>query len=123
MKAPENSYEWVDERLQSTRNYHFEKVKYFLLPLWQGRNEGGKGGTIPRAPIHYGGAESMRGRLITAGGAEKSQQCHKFFLQYCKFAFERTKIRPWGAKLVFSPRAPFNLVTPLLCWITPFQHV
>ena len=58
----------------------------------QGRNEGRKGGTIPRAPIHYGGAESLQGRRITAGGAETSQQCHTFFLQYSKFAFERTQI-------------------------------
>jgi len=39
----------------------------------QGRNEGGgKGGTIPRAPIPYGGTGSLQGRRITAGGAEKS---------------------------------------------------
>jgi len=31
---------------------------------------------------------------ITAGGAEKSQQCHKYFLQYSKFSFERTQIWP-----------------------------
>ena len=60
----------------------------------QGRNEGGKGGTNPRAPIHYGGAELLQGRQIIAGGAEKSQQCHKYFLQYSKFAFERTQTRP-----------------------------
>jgi len=58
----------------------------------QGRNEGGKGGTIPRAPIHYGGAETLQGRRITAGGAKKSQQCHKYFLQYSKFVLERTQI-------------------------------
>jgi len=58
----------------------------------QGRNEEGKGGTIPPAPIHYGGAESLQGRRTTAGGAEMSQQCHKYFLQYSKFAFERTQI-------------------------------
>jgi len=45
--------------------------------------------------IHYGGgAESLRGRRITAGGAEKSQQCHKYILQYSKCAFERTQIWP-----------------------------
>jgi len=55
----------------------------------QGRNVGEQGGEIPRAPIQYGGAESLQGRRITAGGAEKSQQCHKYFLQYSKFAFER----------------------------------
>jgi len=40
----------------------------------QGRNKGGKGGTDPLAPSHYGGAKSLR-------VAEKSQQCHKHFLQ------------------------------------------
>jgi len=59
-----------------------------------GVTKGGKGGTIPRAPIHYGGAESLQGRRITAGGAEKSQQCHKYFLQYSKSTFERTQIWP-----------------------------
>jgi len=59
----------------------------------QGRNEmGGKRGTIPWAPIHYVAAGSLQGRRITAGGAEKSQQCHKYFLQYSKFAFERNQI-------------------------------
>ena len=33
----------------------------------QGRNEGGKGGTIPQATNHY-------------WGTEKSQQSHKYFL-------------------------------------------
>jgi len=64
--------------------------------LNQGRNEGGKGDTIPRAPINYGGAESLRGRRITAGAAEKSQQCHKYFLQCSKFAIERAQVPPWG---------------------------
>jgi len=67
----------------------------------QGRNEGGKGRTIPRAPIHYGGAESLRGRRITAGGTEKSQQCHKYFLQYSKCAFERAPVRLWGRQTCF----------------------
>jgi len=40
----------------------------------------GKGGTYSQAPIQYGGAESLQGHRITAGGAEKRQQCHKYFL-------------------------------------------
>jgi len=32
------------------------------FPHAQGRNVGGKGGTIPRAPNNYGGAKSLRGR-------------------------------------------------------------
>jgi len=64
------------------------------LQVSRGVTRRGKGGTIPRAPIHYEGAESLQGCRITAGGAEKSQQCHKYFLQYSKFAFERTQIWP-----------------------------
>jgi len=78
-----------------------------------------KGGTIPRAPNHRGGAESPRGRWITAGALNhcgrrrKSQQCHKYFLQYSKFACERAQVRICGRKTCFLPRTPFNLVTPL----------
>jgi len=35
------------------------------------------------------GAESLTGRQITVGGAEKTQQCHKHFLEYSTFASER----------------------------------
>ena len=42
--------------------------------MWeQGRNEEGKGNNFP-------GAELLWGGQITAGDAEKSQQCHKYFL-------------------------------------------
>jgi len=37
----------------------------------QGRNEGGNGGTIPRAPNHYGGAESLRGAPNDCGLRQK----------------------------------------------------
>jgi len=33
------------------------------------------------------------GCRITAGGAEKSQQCHKYFLQYSTFTFEKPQVR------------------------------
>jgi len=98
-----------------------KKLKHHkaVMPA-QGRNEGGKGGTILGAPIYDGGAELLQGRRMTAGGAEKSQQCHKYFLQYSKFAFERTQICSWGRqtstmgapvrprrrRICFFPRAP-----------------
>jgi len=47
--------------------------------------------TNDEIPAHIkpmGKAESLQGRQITAGGAEKSQQCHKYFLQYSNFAFK-----------------------------------
>jgi len=37
---------------------------------------GDKGGKIPRTPSHW-------------GGAEKSKQCCKYFIQYSKFAPEK----------------------------------
>jgi len=38
----------------------------------QGRNEGGKGSTIPRVP------NNSDGRQMTVGRAGKSQQCHMY---------------------------------------------
>jgi len=47
----------------------------------QGRNEGGaKGAQFP-------------GRRLTAGGAEKSQQCQKYFVQCSTFASGRPQVR------------------------------
>ena len=53
------------------------------------------------------------GQQIAAGGAEKSQQCHKYFLQYSKFASERTQFRSWGRQTCFLPRTPSNHIIPL----------
>ena len=53
------------------------------------------------------------GRQMTAGGVEKSQQCHMYILQYSKFAPEKYQVRTWGRQTCFLPRAPSNLVTPL----------
>jgi len=84
----------------------------------QGPNEGGKGDTLPRVPIRYGGAESLRVRRITAGAAEKSQKCQKYFFlstlnllsKKLRFHHGGVELRPWGrrfdrrgAKLVFCP--------------------
>jgi len=46
------------------------------------------------------------------GGAEKSQQCHKYFLQHSTFASERPQVRTWGAPNFTLPWAPSNFVTP-----------
>ena len=57
------------------------------------------------------------GRGVTRGhnspGAEKSQQCHKYFRQNSTFASERTQVRTWGRQTCSMPRAPCNLGTPL----------
>ena len=60
------------------------------------------------------GAESPQVRRITAGGAEKSQKCHKQFPKYRKFASEGAQVQKRGRHACFLPRAPCNLVTPLL---------
>jgi len=67
-----------------------------------GRNEGSKWGTFLRALNHYGGAQWL-------WGTEKSQQCHKHFLQYSKFSSERAQVRTWGRQTCFLPRAPSAL--------------
>jgi len=40
-------------------------------------------------------AESPWGLEITAWGAEKAQQCHKYFLQYSTLGSERPQVRTW----------------------------
>jgi len=62
----------------------------------------GKGRAIPRAPNHY-------------RGAEKSQQCQKYFLQYSKFASIRSQIPNVGAKLASCPG-------PHLTSLRPWYH-
>jgi len=46
--------------------------------------------------------------------AEKSQQCHKHFLQYAIFTSKISQVRTWGRQTCFLHRAPSNLVTPWL---------
>jgi len=75
--------------------------KYGQRSIDQGRN---KGGTIPRAPNHY-------------GCAEKSQQCYRYFLQYSTFASERPQVRTWGTKLASGPG---RHITSLRPW---YRHV
>ena len=81
---------------------------FWLFTFWQERNEGDKRGTILRSPNHCGG------RRMTAEGAAKSQQYHKYFIQDSTSAFERSQVQTWGCQTCCLPRAPLNLVTPLL---------
>jgi len=79
----------------------------------QGRNEGGKGTLFPERRIAMGAPND-------GGSAEKSQQCHKHFLQYSTFTCERPQVLLWGRQTSFLPRAPSYLVRPLagnhVCW-------
>jgi len=51
---------------------------------------------------------------MTTMGAEKSQGCHKFFLQFGTFDSEIPQFRTWGRQTCFLLRAPSNLVTLLI---------
>ena len=54
-------------------------------------------------------------RRITAaagGGHEKSQQRHKYFLQYSTFAPERPQVRTWGRQTCFCPGRHLTSLRP-----------
>jgi len=83
-----------------TKFIHFSKISHLISPLnlccggLQGRNEGRKGGTIPRVPKNY----ALRGR-------QKNQQCRKNFLQHHIY-FQTTIDSNMGApNLFFAPGA------------------
>jgi len=101
--------------------YFCEDKQKVVGLLAQGRNEGGQGGFTSR------GAKSLWGRCrknffyniggsgrITAGGAEKSQQYHKYFLQYSEFASETAQVGRWGAKLGFCPGCHVTSLRPCI---------
>jgi len=92
------------------RTIHWVK-KHLSRLCTRVKRRGGKGGTTPRAPDHCGGSESLRGCQMSAGGAEKSQQFRKYFLQYSTFRSERPQVRTWWRQTCFLPRAQSNLVT------------
>jgi len=56
------------------------------------------------------------GREITAWGAEKAQQCHKYFLQYGAFASEKTQVRTWGRQ------TPNLLIVPVSSEISDLRN-
>jgi len=78
----------------------FSLLDNFTL-IFRGVTKRGQGATIPRAPND-------------CRGPEKSQECHKYSLQYSTFASERLQVRTWWRQTCFLPRAPSNLVTPPL---------
>jgi len=65
-------------------------------------------------------------------GAESLPGCPKIpnnvtnTLQHDKFASDRPQVRTWGSQTCFLPRAPSNLVTPLVdgkCKPLPTHHL
>jgi len=79
-----------------------------------GCHEGGKGAQFPGDRITM--ETSLWRRRITAWGAEKSQQCHKYFLQYSTFASEKPDSNSVGGELLLAPGAIYNLITPLFIY-------
>jgi len=80
---------------------------------------GSRGETRGQWEHNSPGAESLWGRRMTAGGDEKSNQCHKYFLQYSTFASERFQARTWGRQTIPScPRHHLISFRPCLEDIT-----
>jgi len=78
-----------------------ETIEQYVRQKWfmacQGRNEGGKGSTILRAPNHYGGAESLLGprKVLTMSQVLPSIR------QIC---FRKTSVSNMGApNLILAP--------------------
>jgi len=69
----------------------------------QGRNEGD---TIPRAPIYYARAESLR------GGPKNPNNITSIFFNTVNF-FRKSSGSNMGGQTCFLSRAPSNFVTPL----------
>ena len=67
----------------------------------QGRNDGGKGGTIPQATNHY-------------WGTEKSQRSHKYFLSLniVHLLSKNLKFEHGGAKLASCPGRHLASIRP-----------
>ena len=80
----------------------------YIISCIQGRSEGGKGGTIPRAPNHYGGAEPLRGR-------RKVPAMSRVFSS-SEFASEKPQVLTWGRQTCFFLRAPSSLFAPLVAY-------
>ena len=73
----------------------------------QGRNEGGQGDTIPRAPNHYGGAESLRRAPKSPNNVTNT------FFNTAHLLPKDSGSNTGGCHACFLPRAPSDLVAPL----------
>jgi len=85
------------------KEYDLQLFQYISI---RGVTRGAKGANFP------GHCITMRAR-ITAGSAERSQQCHIYFLQYSTFDSERPQVSTWGRETCFLSPA-YNLVTPMI---------
>jgi len=72
---------------------------------------------VARGVTREGKGSQFPGRRITAGGAKKSQQCHKYFRQYSTFASEKHQVRTRGAKLASWPGRHLASLRPWVWWV------
>ena len=84
------------------------------LMVIRGVMTGRKGGTVPRAPDHYRGAEPLREREIMSAGNRKIWTILQVLPSIQPCPSERPQVRTWGHQTCFLPRGPSNLVTPLM---------
>jgi len=84
-------------------------------------SRGARGAQFPGRRVTMVAPNHCWGRWMAAGGAKKSQQCHKYFLQYSRptFASERPQFRTRWRQTCFLPLAPSNLVTTWLVRAPP----
>ena len=74
---------------------------------------GATGSQFPGRRITMGAPNHCRGHRMTAGCAVKSQQCHKYFLQYSAFAFKIPQVRTQGHQTcLVGPFGATKLATP-----------
>jgi len=74
-----------------------------------------KGGTIPRAPNHRGGAESPRGRWITVEGAENPSNVTNTFCSTVNLLAKELRFEYAGAKLASCPGHHLTSLRPCIC--------
>ena len=72
----------------------------------RGVTRGGKGGTIPRVPNHYGGAEWLRGEPKSPNNITSTS------FNTVHLLLKDLRFEPGGRQTCYLARAPSNLVTP-----------
>jgi len=83
----------------------------------RGVTKGGKGSATHRAPNHYGGAKSLWGRRMTAGGAESPNNVTSTFFNTVHFLPKDLRFEPGGAKLASCPGRHLTSLRPWGRWM------
>ena len=78
---------------------------------------GGQGGTIPRAPIHYGSAESLRDAELLRKAPKSPNNVTSTFFNTVNLLSKELRFDHGGAKLVFCPGRYLTSIRPCRCVI------